>query len=274
VLEVNSAPSLPQQPDRTIVGLQSLSITNTATDSDIPQNALSYSLLEGPTNATIDSQGLIGWTPVISQVPSTNVFRAVVTDDGLPPLSATNEFIVVVQEIHNGPGLPILPDLTGDPNVPIIVTNTAADTDIPVWPLHYALLSAPQDASIDGNGIIRWTPSESQALSTNIIVTSVSDQPASGDGASISATNQFSIVIARLPAQAPIIESITISNQVALLSWNTVRGYRYRLQYSEDLSQTNWPDSGFEVMATGTSMVGSNAVTDVTQRFYRVILIK
>jgi len=274
VLEVNSAPSLPLLPDRAIVGMQPLSVTNAATDLDIPRNALAYSLIASPTNATIDNQGVIAWTPLISQVPSTNVFRTTVTDDGIPPLTATNEFIVVVEEIHNGPVLPVLPDLTADANAPIVVTNTAADADVPAWPLHYRLLSAPEGASIDEAGVIRWTASELQAPSTNMIITTVSDHPAPGDGAPLSSTNQFTIVIERLPAQPPLIQSITVSNQVAVLSWTTVAGYNYRLQYSDDLAQTNWSDSGFEALATASSMAGSNDVTEVPQRYFRVILTR
>jgi hypothetical protein len=282
VLEVNSAPVLAEQSNRTIVGMHSLSVTNAAVDSDIPANILTYNLIAAPTNAAVDAQGIISWIPSLSQVPSTNIFRTMVTDDGVPPLSATNEFVVVVQEIHNGPSLPALADLTADPEAAIVVTNTAADTDVPVWPLHYELLNAPAGASIDQSGIIRWTPSDSQAPSTNIMQTVVSDAPASGKGAPISSSNQFTIIIDRLPAQPPRIESITITNQLAVVSWTTVPGYMYRLQYCNDLSATNssgntnatWIDSGFEGTASGISLTGSNSVADIPQRFYRVLLVK
>ena len=35
-------------------------------------------------------------TPTHAQAPSTNIFETVVTDDGVPPLSATNSFTIVV----------------------------------------------------------------------------------------------------------------------------------------------------------------------------------
>src|SRR5207245_11467456 len=78
--EVNSAPVLPAQPDRTITGLAGISVTNTATDADLPLNALSYLLQSAPANAAIDSNGVISWTPLAAQVPSTNLFETVVTD--------------------------------------------------------------------------------------------------------------------------------------------------------------------------------------------------
>ena len=42
---------LPVQTNRTSVALASVTVTNTATDSDIPLNILSYQLVSGPTNA-------------------------------------------------------------------------------------------------------------------------------------------------------------------------------------------------------------------------------
>jgi hypothetical protein len=96
VNEVNTAPVLPVQSNRTIDVLTTLIITNTATDSDIPANTLTYMLAVAPTNALIDSNGVITWTPVSAQVGTTNLFITVVTDDGLPPLSATNSFEVII----------------------------------------------------------------------------------------------------------------------------------------------------------------------------------
>src|SRR5262249_5579396 len=39
---------------------------------------------------------VISWTPTHAQAPSTNIFETIVTDDGVPPLSATNSFTVFV----------------------------------------------------------------------------------------------------------------------------------------------------------------------------------
>src|SRR5439155_14858565 len=44
VLEVNSAPVLAALPDRTIMAGRTLMITNSATDSDLPANTLTFSL--------------------------------------------------------------------------------------------------------------------------------------------------------------------------------------------------------------------------------------
>src|SRR5262249_24379719 len=58
ITELNSAPALPAQPDRTITELTSLVVTNTATDPDLPANILTYSLLAAPAGASISSAGV------------------------------------------------------------------------------------------------------------------------------------------------------------------------------------------------------------------------
>ena len=90
VNDVNSAPTLPVIAAQTINELATLTITNTATDTDIPANTLTYQLLAGPTNATISASGIITWTPTEAQGPGTNVFTTKVTDDGTPLRSSAN----------------------------------------------------------------------------------------------------------------------------------------------------------------------------------------
>ena len=99
VREVNTAPVLPPQNDVTLVGLQSLTVSNTAADSDLPVNTLSYQLT-GPDGASIDTDGVITWTPSYNQVPGTNTFTTVVSDGSL---KATNSFVVTVIQPHVAP---------------------------------------------------------------------------------------------------------------------------------------------------------------------------
>ena len=131
VNEVNTAPVLPAQTDRSLDELTLLTVTNTATDADVPANVLSYELLVAPAGAVIDAQGVITWTPTESQGPSTNTITTVVTDDGVPPLSATNSFTVTVNEVNTAPVLPAQTDRTIDELTLLTVTNTATDADVP-----------------------------------------------------------------------------------------------------------------------------------------------
>lgn len=74
-----------------------LSVTNTATDSDVPAQTLTYTLLTGPTNASVNAaSGELTWRPLVTQADSVNPISVVATDDGTPALSATNSYTITV----------------------------------------------------------------------------------------------------------------------------------------------------------------------------------
>src|SRR5207302_83610 len=131
VTEVNSPPLLPPQADRTVAEQTTLVVTNTAVDPDLPPNNLSYTLLAAPAGASIDTNGVITWTPTEAQGPSTNVITTMVTDNGVPSLSATNSFTVVVTEVNSPPVLGAQADRTVAEGTMLTVTNSATDPDIP-----------------------------------------------------------------------------------------------------------------------------------------------
>jgi hypothetical protein len=114
----NTAPILANQANRSIVDLTTLTVLNRAVDSDIPANTLTYQLIAPPTGMQISSDGIITWTPTLVQSPSTNVVTTVVTDNGVPPLSATNTFTVIVSGPYDGIDLTdstqALSDIDGD----------------------------------------------------------------------------------------------------------------------------------------------------------------
>jgi outer membrane protein assembly factor BamB len=94
---VNHAPQFVQTPNQTNYVMTVITITNVATDSDSPAQTLTFSLVSAPTNATINAtNGVFTWTPTMAQGPSTNLISVSVTDNGVPPLSATNTFTIVV----------------------------------------------------------------------------------------------------------------------------------------------------------------------------------
>jgi hypothetical protein len=274
VNELNSPPVLRAQTNRTIVGLTSITVTNTATDPDIPTNSLSYALISGPANAFIDTDGVITWTPTIAQVPGTNIFTTVVTDFNrwavdVQHLSATNTFVVVVNPIHNGPVLPAQINRTIPPFTALVVTNTASDTDIPICHLTYTLADAPAGAAIDSNGIITWSPGFQQAVVTRNFVTVVTD-----DGIpSLSDTNTFAVTV-NAPPPPPVILNLAVTNGTVTIQWTAVAGHSYRLEYKDDFEDANWNASGSNILATEGTVVTTDAVGGASQRFYRVVLLR
>jgi hypothetical protein len=196
VNEVNSPPFLPTQLDRTVNELSTLTVTNTATDPDLPSNGLVYTLLNAPNGVQIDTNGIVTWTPTEAQGPSTNTIIVVVTDTGQPPLSATNSFTVVVNELNSPPVLPAQTNRTITGLTSIIVTNTASDSDIPTNTLSYVLVAGPTNAGIDVNGVITWIPSLAQVPGTNIFRTVVRDfNPSAVNSQQLTATNTFIVVV-------------------------------------------------------------------------------
>jgi hypothetical protein len=97
VHEVNTAPVLAAIPDRTIHAGVTLSFTNSASDTDLPANALTFSLSNAPPGATITaSNGVFTWTPAGAAANTTNTITVLVSDDGQPSLSDAKEFTVTV----------------------------------------------------------------------------------------------------------------------------------------------------------------------------------
>jgi hypothetical protein len=92
--EVNAPPLFLAAPvNCTVMVGEFMVVTNTATDADLPANVLSYKLLSPPMGATINTTGIINWTPAAMDGGSTNAFMTVAQDGRA---SVTNEFWVVV----------------------------------------------------------------------------------------------------------------------------------------------------------------------------------
>jgi len=224
VNSIHNGPLLPLQSDVSIPELTPLIITNSAIDADIPQLALTYALVVPPLGASIDTNGIITWLPSEAQGPSTNVITTVVTDNGAPPLSYTNSFLVRVQEINTAPILAQLPTIIVPVTNTVIVSNAASDLDVPINTLNYSLLLAPTGTVIDAQGLITWTNAAKQAPSTNTFQTLVTDDnPWAINSAHLSATNTFQVIL--LPVHnGPVLPgqtNVDVQELAALLIPNT-----------------------------------------------------
>jgi hypothetical protein len=164
--------------------------------SNSPVTVLTYQLVAPPLGAYIDNQGVIHWTPGEDRGNTTNVFTTIVTDNGQPPISATNSFQVLVNEINSPPVLPALMDRVTLGQTPVVIANGATDPDFPSNPLAYQLLAAPAGAAIDTNGVISWIPALNQVPSTNVLITRVTDTNATAVNArQLSATNSVRVYV-------------------------------------------------------------------------------
>ncbi|MGD0259379.1 MAG: hypothetical protein ABSD29_06080, partial [Verrucomicrobiota bacterium] len=153
----------------------------------------------------------------------------------------------------------------------LTVTNTAFETNIHAT-LGYALVNPPGGAAIDGNGIITWTPSQSQGSSTNTITTEVTNTDLYDlVNPHLSATNSFTVIVNGTIAP-PVIQSIAVSNGVVTITWSAVTGQNYKLQYKSSLDDTDWNDFPSSSIATWSQASATDTMSGGAQRFYRVVL--
>ena len=273
VQAIHNGPVLGVVSNQVVNELTLLTVTNAATDNDIPALPLTYTLVvtnalagSAVTNASINTNGVITWTPTEAQGPSTNTFTTIVSDGSL---SATNSFTVTVNEVNTAPTLPAQSNLTVDVLTPLVVTNSATDSDIPANTLNYQL-TGPSGSMIDSNGVIRWTPLSAQGGTTNLFITIVTDNGVPP----LSATNSFEVMVNPAPViPVPVIQSIAVSNGVATVTWSSVSNGIYRLQYVGDLGNTNWMDVSPDVQASGLAATATNTTGSAVQQFYRIMVV-
>ncbi len=97
VVVSNTAPVLEPIPDFVVVAGAPINFICSAFDTDQPPQRLTFALLDAPPGASIAPEsGAFAWRPALAQAGTTNVITVVVTDDGVPSLSATQTFQVVV----------------------------------------------------------------------------------------------------------------------------------------------------------------------------------
>jgi subtilisin-like proprotein convertase family protein len=87
---------------------------------------------------------------------------------------------------------------------------------------------------------------------------------------SITSSNRICCYGSILPA--PVLENVSLSNNVAMATWTSIPGLTYRLQYRTDLNGTNWTSLP-DVIAVDTTTCQTDTVNSAAQRFYRVLLI-
>jgi hypothetical protein len=98
VREVNLRPVLAPVPNQVTIIDTLVSVTNVASDADIPANTLTFSLGAGaPQGLQLDpASGILIWRPGSAFAGTTNPVTVIVRDNGIPALSRTNNFLIIV----------------------------------------------------------------------------------------------------------------------------------------------------------------------------------
>lgn len=244
-----------------------VTFTNVAFDPD-PQDTLTFSLDPGaPAGAAIDPvSGVFHWIP--NDVDS-NTVRYVtirVTDDGIPPKSASATFAVTVlsRPPNQPPVLAAIADWSVHAGMTVVFTNTASDPD-PDDDLSFSLDDdVPLAAEIDVlTGVFTWTPSDAESNTTNHITVQVTD-----DGEPpLAAAADFTIVV----RPRPMLQILSVSAAGITMEWNSIPNVGYQLLYKDDLTQPDWQPLGSDLTATNsTAMFSDQSFSGSSSRFYRV----
>jgi len=143
----------------------------------------------------------------------------------------------------------------------------ASDADVPAQTLTYSLdVGAPNGATINQNtGLFVWTPTAGQTPSTNQVTVRVTDN---GNPA-MSTTQTFTITVLNPPAGS----STRVSGNALTLTWPTVPGKIYRIQFKDHLDDPNWSTQGTDQISAGAPLVLNVDLTATPQRFYRVMVV-
>jgi hypothetical protein len=188
---VNRPPTLARPADQTLDEEQTLRLTLSATDLDLPAQTLSYSQVRVPAGMVVSGTGEVTWTPAEAQGPSTNLVEVRVTDSGVPPLSATNSFRVVVREVNRPPLLASIGNQSLGAGQLLRLVLVGSDTDLPPQTLTYSRVSGPAGLTVSNNGVVNWTPTVAQSPGEYPVTVQVADSGAPALGT----TTTFSVTV-------------------------------------------------------------------------------
>ncbi len=261
VNEVNVAPVLTVPSNQTLNELTTLTVTNTATDVDVPANTLRFELLTPITGMTLNTNsGVIAWTPNEAQGPSTNTVMVRVYDNGTPVKAATNSFVITVNEVNAAPVLTVPAEQAIHALEPITIEASATDSDLPENTLTFELISGPSGLSINAAGQIAWTPTANQTGLHEVHVKVVDD------GSPIRSDEEFFYI--DVTDECRILDA-TIDAGFIQIEWNSISGTVYQVQFSTNLTHNLWLDLSDPIEATAPETSATNT-TEASEAFYRV----
>jgi hypothetical protein len=144
LIPTDSPPALAAIGNQTVNVGQTVSLAASATDANQPTPNLTFSLLSAPTNASLvqinNTNAAFSLRPSVAQASSTMPVSLVVTDNGNPPLSATDTFTVVVNPIT-------LPTLSG----------SAANLATGQFGLTVSGMAGPDYAVLFSTNLLTWS---------------------------------------------------------------------------------------------------------------------
>ena len=281
----------------TMNALTTLLVTNTATDTNVPAQTLSYTFGIAPPWASINStNGLITLAPPSAAAGSTNTITTIATDNGYPPMKATNSFtVIVLPPVNLTNGVPqtnsVVPNginyyLVNVPTNADFATNSLLFASLPlnVW----FTTNAPPLAFVFGDALLITNATSGIAVITTnpapLLVPGASYWLGVQNTNSVSANYGLQVDFHLLTnAPAIVISSIVatnISGNVGfVITWFAPTNDQFNVQWTTNLLPTiNWTlfSNGVSPLVV-TSTNGTFSFTDTNLpfllKFYQLILL-
>ena len=221
VSEVNVAPVLAVIGDRAVNEQVLLSLVASATDVDLPANALTFTLQGAPPpGASINAlTGVFSWTPTEAQGPGVYPATIRVTDNGSSNLFDEETFNITVSEVNVAPVLAVIGDRAVNEQVLLSFGAGATDADLPANTLTWSLQGSPPAgaAIVPGTGAFTWAPTEAQGPGVYPVTIRVTDNGTPN----LFDEETFNITVAEINV-APVLAAIgdQAVNEQVLLSFS------------------------------------------------------
>jgi hypothetical protein len=75
------------------------------------------------------------------------------------------------------------------------------------------------------------------------------------------------------PFTPPEILGVTVTNNAAVVTWNSIASQTYQLQSENSVIAGSWTNVGANVLATGTNSSATDTAIGAGQKFYRIMLV-
>jgi hypothetical protein len=174
----------------------------------------------------------------------------------------------IVAFSNTPPALAPIPDQIVTEGQMLLIPVTASDADQPPQTLTFALdFGAPDGATINPtSGLFAWRPTASQTPGTNTIRVGVTD-----DGTPpLSHWRTFQVRV----FPRPQVNTLTaLSGGEFALTFGTIPGKTYRMDYKNALSDPNWTPLDVPVVASTSSLTVVDELRGQPHRFYRIALL-
>jgi hypothetical protein len=143
--------------------------------------------------------------------------------------------------------------------------TVVADASAPAW-----LTVSPNNGMGDGTVIVSISSAGLAAAGSytkNLTVTAIG---AANGLQTVGVTNSFSGAVQTV---SPEITSLSFPDNLAVVTWTSTVGGSYRVQYLNDLTNTNWTNLSPDITADGPTAMATDTNGLFPQRFYRILLL-